>query len=164
MHHSCAAAWIRGLSRCALRCLVWRQFPCSIGLPPASPKLLSRGQAGFRGRRRAGARQKIQCPRGCSRVVSRGLRLQTKHLIHRPVPVLNAEAVKFSGWEFFPAVAVAVPVAGRLSNPRKMPVPLTSSFAARAELPMPTWSRCRRLGKVPPCRERRIYSPDWRPP
>src|SRR5580658_4055278 len=54
------------------------------------------------------------------------------------VLLLNDEAVKFIGCEFFPAVEVAVPVVGRLSAPRKMPVPLTSSFAPGAVLPMPT--------------------------
>jgi hypothetical protein len=55
-----------------------------------------------------------------------------------PILLLNTEAVKFSACEFFPAVAPAVPVAGRLSKPRKMPVPLTSSVAPGEVLPMPS--------------------------
>src|ERR1700686_2821388 len=54
------------------------------------------------------------------------------------VLLLNDEAVKFSGCEFFPAAEVAGAVAGRLSAPRKMPVPVTSSLAAGAVLPTPT--------------------------
>jgi hypothetical protein len=33
--------------------------------------------------------------------------------------LLNADAARFSGCEFLPAVAVAAPVAGKLSVPRR---------------------------------------------
>src|SRR6266853_2016340 len=54
------------------------------------------------------------------------------------VLLLNDEATRLRGCEFLPAVAFAVPVAGRPSAPRKMPLPVTSSVAAGAVLPMPT--------------------------
>lgn len=55
------------------------------------------------------------------------------------VPLLNAEAVQPMGCEVLPAVAVAVPVAGRLSKPRIVPPPFTSSLAAGVVVPMPTF-------------------------
>src|ERR1022692_255234 len=53
------------------------------------------------------------------------------------VPLLNADAARFSGCEFFPAPAVAVPVAGSSSVPRTLADPATSSFAAGVCVPMP---------------------------
>jgi hypothetical protein len=47
-----------------------------------------------------------------------------------PVPLLKTDALKFNGWEFLPAVTVAVPVVGRVNAPRTVPAPLTSSVVA----------------------------------
>ena len=44
--------------------------------------------------------------------------------------LLKAEAARFSGCEFLPAVAVAVPFDGRLNVPRIVPPPFTSSVEA----------------------------------
>src|ERR1022692_2120009 len=70
------------------------------------------------------------------------------------VPLLNADAARFSGCEFFPPPAVAVPVAGSSSVPRTRADPATSSFAARVCVPMPRlrllfWNRME-LPKVVP--------------
>jgi hypothetical protein len=63
------------------------------------------------------------------------------------VELLNEEATSVCGSEFFPPVAVAVPVAGRLSVPRTVLPPLMSSVEAGvvvlipilAVLPEPDW-------------------------
>ena len=51
--------------------------------------------------------------------------------------LLKAEAARFSGWELAPLVAVAVPVAGKLSMPRIVPAPFTSSVVAGVIVLMP---------------------------
>jgi hypothetical protein len=59
------------------------------------------------------------------------------------VLLLNADAVRFSGSESLPAVAVAAPVAGSASVPRIesvpriVPAPFTSSVVAGVAVPMP---------------------------
>jgi hypothetical protein len=52
------------------------------------------------------------------------------------VVLLNTEAMKSYGCEFFPPAA-AVPVAGRVSEPRTLAVPLTSRVAQGAPVLMP---------------------------
>lgn len=62
--------------------------------------------------------------------------------------LLKAEAARFSGCEFLPAVAVALPVLGRLRVPRMVAPPLTSKVEAGvavlipifAALPVPDWN------------------------
>jgi hypothetical protein len=54
------------------------------------------------------------------------------------VPLLNAEATKSMGCELKPAVAVAVPIAGKLNKPRIVPPPFTSRVDAGVVVPMPT--------------------------
>src|SRR5215831_19559950 len=64
------------------------------------------------------------------------------------VPLLNEDAVCRNCCEFLPLVAVAVPFEGRLSSPRIVPPPFTSSVLAGvvvftpifAALPLPTWN------------------------
>jgi hypothetical protein len=51
--------------------------------------------------------------------------------------LLNAEAPKANPCEFPPAVAVAVAAAGRLSAPRIVPPPCTSSVLAGTGVLMP---------------------------
>jgi hypothetical protein len=51
--------------------------------------------------------------------------------------LLNAEAVRLKGWEFFPAVAVALPVEGRLNVPRMVPAPFTSNVVVGVVVLMP---------------------------
>src|SRR6516164_6046613 len=61
------------------------------------------------------------------------------------VLLLNEEARRLAGCEFFPVEDVADPVAGRVKVPRTVPAPLTSSVEAGvvvfkptlAELPVP---------------------------
>ena len=43
---------------------------------------------------------------------------------------MNADAFRSMGWEFLPAVAVAVPVDGRVNEPRRLVLPATSRAAA----------------------------------
>ena len=52
--------------------------------------------------------------------------------------LLNAEAERFSGCEFFPAVAVAVPFEGSVKVPRTVAPPLTSSVVEGVFVLMPT--------------------------
>ena len=53
------------------------------------------------------------------------------------VPLLNTEAPNCKGWESSPAVAVAVPMAGKANVPRTVPAPSTSSVVAGAVVLMP---------------------------
>jgi hypothetical protein len=52
--------------------------------------------------------------------------------------LLKAEAARFIGCELKPAVAVAVPVGGKLNNPRIVPPPFTSSVDAGFVVPIPS--------------------------
>lgn len=52
--------------------------------------------------------------------------------------LLYADATIVMGCEFLPAVAVATPVAGRLSVPRTVLPPLMSNVVAGVVVPMPT--------------------------
>jgi hypothetical protein len=57
-----------------------------------------------------------------------------------PTALLYTEAVNVSGCEFFPAVAVAAPVAGKLKFPRTVPPPFTSSVLAGFVVLIPTFA------------------------
>src|SRR5208337_3115633 len=110
---------------CPLANVIWPLFeidsPVSVGVAVPDPN------------------SRFNLPTGVALLLPTGSACQRKvSFTGFSVLLLYAEAVKFSGCEFFPAVEVDVPVAGRLSAPRKMPVPLTSSFAPGAVLPMPT--------------------------
>jgi hypothetical protein len=56
------------------------------------------------------------------------------------VPLLKAEAARSMGSEFAPLVAVATPALGRLSKPRIVLPPLTSSVAAGFVVLIPTFA------------------------
>ena len=64
------------------------------------------------------------------------------------VALLKTDADKISGSEFSPAVAVALPIDGKVSAPRMVPPPATSSVLAGvvvlipilAVLPEPDWN------------------------
>lgn len=51
--------------------------------------------------------------------------------------LLYADAVRFSGCEFLPAVAVAVPVAGKVRMPRTVLPPFMSSVVVGVAVLMP---------------------------
>ncbi len=53
---------------------------------------------------------------------------------------MNAEAMNVVGCEFFPEVAVAVPVAGKLKLPRTVSAPFTSSVVDGVIVLMPTFA------------------------
>jgi hypothetical protein len=54
--------------------------------------------------------------------------------------LLKADAVKVTGSEVLPAVAVAVPVEGNASVPLTVPPPLTSRVVAGVVVPIPTFA------------------------
>ena len=50
---------------------------------------------------------------------------------------MNAEAMKSCGCEFLPALAVPVPIAGKVKMPRTVPAPFTSRVVAGAAVLIP---------------------------
>ena len=54
--------------------------------------------------------------------------------------LLKDEAMNSCACEGLPAVAVAVPVAGRVNKPRTVALPVTSSVATGVVVPMPTFA------------------------
>ena len=56
------------------------------------------------------------------------------------VLLLNTEAAKACGCELKPPLEVAVPVAGRLNNPRTVLPPFTSKLDAGLVVPMPIFA------------------------
>ena len=54
--------------------------------------------------------------------------------------LLKADAARFSGCEFFPALAVAVPVAAKLNVPRTVVPPTTSRVVAGVVVLIPIFA------------------------
>ena len=63
------------------------------------------------------------------------------------VLLLNTDAPTFNGWEFEPLAAVATAMPGRLSAPRMVPAPFTSSVVVGVVVLMPILA----VAPVPVC-------------
>ena len=85
------------------------------------------------------ANSRLNFPEGLEVLFPTGSACQRKcWLTAALVLPLKAEASASSGWEGYPVLPVAVPVAGNCSVPRMKVLPLTSSLPAGLVLPMPT--------------------------
>jgi hypothetical protein len=96
------------------------------------------------------ANNKFRLPLGLDVLLPLGSACQRKFCDTAvPVVLLKADAVSVLGCEFFPPLAVAVPVAGKLRLPRTVALPFTSSVLAGvlvlmpifAVLPDPDWNK-----------------------
>src|SRR5450755_4101581 len=82
---------------------------------------------------------RFSVPEGLAVLFPTGSVCQRKVSFKASPMLAKADADRFKGCEFFPAAAVAAPLAARVTAPRRTLAPFTSSLAAGALVPIPTF-------------------------
>src|SRR5450432_3173966 len=84
-------------------------------------------------------KSRLNLPTGLAVLFATGSTCQRKVSLRAcPMLPLKADPDRFSGCEFFPVAAVAFPVVGNVTAPRRVVAPFTSSLPTGALVPMPT--------------------------